>query len=277
MTPRPVSTIRRPHASSLTRMRPLLLLATLACARLAISQDVRPAFDVASVKLATRSASGGYRHQITPGGITMLHVSLGYCIRTAWSLRYSYELIGPGWLDPPTDVLVDIAARTAEPATEDQVKQMLQTLLMERFKLVSHAETRQLPSYSLVTIGKNPALRRSEGNGGPKSTPGAKPYSQAYRNFSMAQLALQLGPPMTSRPVVDKTGIEGSFDFELDYGPYIIDRDSGKPITDVRGAVDTEGSAIQALRDQLGLALKSDRAPYNVLVIDHVEKTAAGN
>jgi hypothetical protein len=110
-------------------MKPHIVCAALALAALVHGQEPRPAFDAASVKLAVGGpAPGGYRHQITPGGIIMLHVSLGYCIRTAWSLRYSYELIGPGWLDPPTDVLVDITARTTEPTTEDRVKLMLGAL-----------------------------------------------------------------------------------------------------------------------------------------------------
>jgi uncharacterized protein (TIGR03435 family) len=242
------------------------------------SQPARPAFDVASVKLAVGPpAPGGYSSQITPTGITMMHVSLGYCIRIAWSLKRSYELVGPGWLDPPTDVLVDIVAKTSSPVAEDEVRLMLQRLLMERFKLSAHTESRDLPMYSLVAIRKDPALRIADGKSGPKVTSGAKPYSQAYHDFSMAQLAMQLGPPMTSRPVIDKTGIEGSFDFELDFGPYILDPETGKQIVNVRGAVDSEGAAIQALRDQLGLALKADRAPFPVLVIDHVEKTPTAN
>jgi uncharacterized protein (TIGR03435 family) len=254
----------------------------VACAALAFAavvqgQEPRPAFDAASVKLAAGNPSGGYRHQITPGGITMLHVSLGYCIRIAWSLRYSYELIGPGWLDPPTDVLVDITARTAEPAAPEQVKLMLQRLLMERFKLAAHSETRQLPSYSLVVIRKDPALHPSESAGESKMKSGSTPQSQAFQNISMEQLALYLNPPLTSRPVLDKTGLQGGFDFDLDFGPYVLDRGTGKPITDMRGAVDTEGAAIQALRDQLGLALKADRAPFPVLVVDHVEKRPSGN
>jgi len=258
-------------------MKPQMVCAALVFAALVRAQDPQPVFDAASVKLAVGDpVPGGYRHQITPGGITMLHVSLGYCIRIAWSLRYSYELIGPGWLDPPTGVLVDITARTAEPTTEDRIKRMLQTLLMERFKLAAHREARPLPSYSLVLIQKDPALRPSDGKSEPNMKPGSKPHSQAFQNVSMAQLALYLSPPLTSRPVLDQTGLAGGFDFELDFSPYILDAD-GKQIVNARGAIDSEGAAIQALRDQLGLALKPDRAPFQVLVIDHVEKTPAGN
>jgi uncharacterized protein (TIGR03435 family) len=241
------------------------------------AQQARPAFETASVKLADPGPPyGGYRHQITPGGFTARKVSLGYCIRIAWGLKYAYDLAGPGWLDPPTDVLVDITAKTASPATDAQILQMLQSLLMERFKLATHFEDRQLAAYSLVSIRKDAALRPADGNAEPKMKPGSKPYSQAFENFSMALLARYLGPPTTSRPVLDKTGLSGGFDFELDLGPYILDA-QGKPILDVRGAIDSEGANMQAIRDQLGLELKSDRAPLPVLVIDHVEKRPTGN
>jgi uncharacterized protein (TIGR03435 family) len=106
---------------------------------------------------------------------------------------------------------------------------------------------------------------------------GSKPYSQAFVHMSMEQLARYLGPPITSRPVIDKTGLTGAFDFEIDLGPYILNPATGKPIVDVRGALDSEGGNMQALRDQLGLTLKSDRAPFPVLVIDHIEETPTGN
>jgi uncharacterized protein (TIGR03435 family) len=92
----------------------------------------------------------------------------------------------------------------------------------------------------------------------------------------MALLARYLSPPITSRPVQDKTGPSGSFDFEIDIAPYILDAD-GNPIVDHRGAIDSEGANMQALRDQLGLALKADRALFPVRVVGHIEKTPTGN
>lgn len=234
-------------------------------------------FDVASVRrTAPGPPYGGYRHQLTPTGITLHRVSLGYCIRVAWGLKYAYDLVGPGWLDPPTDILVDITAKTAEPATEAQVLKMLQSLLAQRFKLAAHLENRQLATYSLVLIRKNPALRPSHQEAEPKMKSGSKPYSDAFQNFTMTLLARHLSPPVTSRPVQDKTGLSGTFDFEIDMAPYVLDAD-GKPIVDHRGAIDSEGANMQALRDQLGLALKADHALFPVLVVDHVEKTPTGN
>lgn len=207
----------------------------------------------------------------------MLHVSMGYCIRLAYGVQRSYELVGPGWIDPPTDVLVDIVAKTGSPAAEDQVRLMLQTLLADRFRLAVHREKRDIPAYALVLVRSERALQQSGSGTETKVRPGPKPYDLVFQGVSIAQLALQLGPPMTSRPVVDKTGLQGSFDFTLELNRYIVDAETGKAVVDARGAVDMEGAVLQGVRDQLGLALKADRAPVEVLVIDHVEKTPSAN
>jgi hypothetical protein len=76
----------------------------------ALGAQSPPSFDAASVK-----ASHGPR----PSSLTMLHVSMGYCIRFAYGIRTAYELIGPGWLDPPTENEFDIAAKIERPVDED--------------------------------------------------------------------------------------------------------------------------------------------------------------
>ena len=93
----------------------------------------------------------------------------------------------------------------------------------------------------------------------------------------MADFALQFGPPMTSRHVVDMTGLEGSFDFTLDLNSYLTDPETGKvsPSADFRS--DFETAIIRAAHERLGLTLKSGRAPVDVLVVDHVEKSPTDN
>lgn len=236
-------------------------------------------FDVASVRAAHPVIRQGYRHQLTPGGLTMLGVSMGYCIRLAYGLssQRPYELVGPIWLDPPTDVMVDVVAKTDTPASEDQIKSMLKALLVERFKLEVHREKRSLPAWELVTAANSSALRKAAPGGEMKMKPGTKSHETLFESVSMAQFALHLGPPATSRPVVDMTGLEGTFDFSLELGRYMTDPESGKLIVDAIGRVDTEGAIFRGLRDQLGLALRPGRTLVEVLVVDHVEKTPSEN
>jgi len=204
---------------------------------------------------------------MTPGGLAMRGVSLGYCIRLAFGLtaQRPWELAGPAWLDPPTGVLVDIAAKTAGPATPDEIRRMLQTLLVERFRLATHWSGRRLRAYVLTAAKPSPSLRLSVA-GERKIRPGAKPFELICEHVPMADLALQLGPPMTSRPVVDRTDLPGAFDFILDLTPYIAD-----PVADM------ERAAFRAVRDQLGLELRPGSGSFRVLVVDHVEKRPVEN
>lgn len=234
------------------------------------------AFDVATAK-KNIGHSGGYDHRISPEGITMQGVSMGYCIRLAYGLtaQRPYELVGPAWLDPPTDLLFDIAGKCDRPVSLDQIKLMLQNLLKERFKLAVHREKRDLPAY-LLTLAK-PETGLQPSNGGETKVRVGASHRFLFRNVSMAQLALQLGPPMTSRAVVDMTGLKGSFDFALDLERYMTDPETGRVIAGPNGRIDEEGAVLRGVRDQLGLTLKAGRAPMEVLVVDHVEKIPVEN
>lgn len=235
------------------------------------------AFDVASVKPMPKADSGPYRYQLTPTSLTMKQVSLGLAIRLAWRLRNAYDLVGPDWLDPPTRDTYDFECRMAQPTPEEDMWAALRTLLVERFQLEARRETRMLPVY-LLTVRPS---------GKPKLTPsamqatkirsGERTYEQIFEHVSMAQLALQLGPPTCNRPVVDRTGLEGFFDFTLDRSRYVLDPETGRPILDWRGAIDTEDSSIRAVSDQLGLEMKAGQAPFDVLVVERVQRRPKEN
>jgi len=181
---------------------------------------------------------------------------------------------------------------------------MMQSLLAERFKSKVNFETREASVFALTLVkpGKvGPGLRpHSAGPPCPESfidpAPGAVvpkagepfPLNCGYRGVfgtlggelqiglrdasmqSIAELLYQAGhgAEEIDKPVVDETGLEGTFDFIIKYTP---------PVDDPVGASPSDFSGIpfqNALRDQLGLKLKSSRAPIRRIVIDHVENTA---
>jgi uncharacterized protein (TIGR03435 family) len=199
---------------------------------------------------------------------------MGYCIRLAFGLsaQRPYELIAPAWVDPPTDFLFDISGRSDLPVSSEQVRLMLQSLLKDRFKLTGHREFRDLPAYVLTNVKPSSAMHRSS-EGDTKIKIGAKPHQFVFQHVSMAQLALQLGPPITSRPVIDRTGVRGSFDFTLDLDRYLSDPETGKVVASADGKVDEESAVLRGVFDQLGLSMKPGRARVEVFVIDHAEKT----
>jgi uncharacterized protein (TIGR03435 family) len=240
-----------------------------------------PAFDAASVKRIA-GPSGGVRQEVTPTSLSLRGVPLGYCIRWAYGLRpyQTYQTAGPDWVDPPHAQFYDIVAKAGGPVTVEQLRLMLQTLLADRFRLAVHREKKNLAGYAL-TVGKN----------GPKFIPSGKAEDQGQakprgvlvfdcEGFSMARLAEFLGTitwlPSEAIPILDETGLTGTFDFTLDLAKHREYDGSGAPVLDERGHIDMQRVVMSTLPD-IGLKLEAKRAPVDVLVIDHVEKEPAGN
>jgi bla regulator protein blaR1 len=205
----------------------------------------------------------------------------------------------PKWFD--TDVF-QIEARAAGNPTKDQMRLMMQSLLAERFKLTVHFESPVIPvlALTLVKPGKvGPKLRpHAEGPpcgeypsmtmpslpkpgdlfppscGDQESMRGATGgHLIGSRDASMATVAdtiysygFMAGE--VDKPVVDQTGLKGSYDFTLEYGG---PNDSfARPASVSQESQGT--SFLTALREQLGLKLVSSKAPVRTIVIDHIEK-----
>jgi len=236
----------------------------------------KPTFDVASVKrLPFDQLRGGLQREVTPIGVHLLRATIGNCLEWAYG-KTAYEVVGPGWLDRPTDAVYEITAKTGSPVPEEQLKSMMQTLLEERFQLTFHRETRDLPVYALMVARNGPKLHKSETEGDPSVKP-AGPYATKFERISMARLAFFLEVPFQPQHVADETGLQGTYDFTLDLARYIIDPATGQPIMDAMGHVDIRSAYYQGLSQQLGLRLERKRMPMEVLVIDHLEKDPTAN
>ena len=227
-------------------------------------------------------------------------IALAYDIPPA--LLYPYEgkvVIGPAWINSE---MFDIEAKAESPATEAQLKLMLQTLLSERFKLKVHREEREMPVYALVA-GKNgikfpkaPADRdcgeqkRSDHRYELGATDlagqchGFVPDKGALtgRSVDMNDFAEMLAI-WAGRKVIDKTGIEGLFDIRL---PQVVPANAvisaavdekgargalPAPGTENRINVNPLPTVFDAVQ-QFGLKLESTKGPVEVLVIDNVER-----
>ena len=131
---------------------PAILLAVAAFGQ-ASAPSPAPAFDVASVKLNTAEIArerGALPRRATavhvePGAVTIRQLSLMDCIRWAFQLSRK-QVSGPDWLNFTN---VDIAAKAAGPVPEAELRRMLQTLLVDRFKITLHRETKELTAYTL--------------------------------------------------------------------------------------------------------------------------------
>jgi len=222
-----------------------------------------PAFDVASVKSAAIGEFHEDREDIrrSPVTLTMRNVSLTSCIKWAYRLN-AFQISGPDWLG---SAKFDIVAKVAAPATEDQLRLMLQTLLAERFGLAFHRDKKDAQVYVLLAGKGGPKFRESKGEGASTMTPGRFGFSA--QRASTSQLAEYLSIPMR-RPVLDMTGLSGRYDFSLDLTVYA---GSGTHADDMASLV------VTAVQEQLGLKLESRKGPVETIVIDRIEKTPTGN
>ncbi|HVY94138.1 MAG TPA: TIGR03435 family protein [Bryobacteraceae bacterium] len=230
-----------------------------------------PAFDVASVKVSHApdgavlfgangfDARSGKLHIPAVGGtVTMHNWSLMMLVVAAWDMGLN-QVTGPSWLSTER---YDIEAKTSPTATAADVRQMLQTLLAERFHLATHHETKETPAYALVVAKGGPKLQASKAD---QQLPVifAPPARLIGQGSSMASLAMTLRRP-AGRPVIDKTGLSGFWDFTLTYSPEENVTDQGPSI-------------FTALQEQLGLRLAPDRSSADYLVVDHAERIPVPN
>ncbi len=214
------------------------------------------------------------------------------------------SFIGPAWLD---EQFFDILATVPPGAPKEQIPLMFQALLEERFKLAFHRDTQMLPMYALVVRSGGPILKEAlpddgdppkesykrTGTGEKRVTSGAG--AGAFGRFTMRQTADGMGhsefASMTMRdlaeflsqlhgrvglPVVDKTGLKGSYQVVMDIdwrNTTPIQGDADRP----PAASDPPVNSISASLQKMGLVLVRQRAPAEKLIIDRIERTPAPN
>ena len=238
-----------------------------------------PAFEVASVKhsqpIAGPVINGGSALRMDNAQAELRNLTLAVIVQIAYRLPPD-QIKGPSWLQ---DDQWDIIGKLPAGSSSKQVPEMLQRLLAERFKILTHYKDKVLPVYDLV-LGKGP-LRLKESAGSDPAQKGCRggPH-HICQNTSMADLAAILttsarlrsmaGPGMISwaldRPVIDKTGLPGAYDFTMDYGR-----------TSPLGETDLAEVSIADAVKALGLALKPSTQPTHILMIDHIERVPSEN
>jgi len=189
---------------------------------------------------------------------------------------------GPSWLDSDR---FDIVAKAAPDTPVDTLRLMLQTLLTERFKLAIHREQKTMTIYALVAAKGGFKLQAAAGSGQPRCGPGQGAEGLNHlvcTNFTMADLTdllpSRIAPSYIDRPVVDLTGLEGTYDIKLDWVPR---PPAGTVATDgaipVASDVAAGATIFDALDKQLGLKLEERKQPMPVIVIDRIERVPTEN
>ncbi|MGA3019891.1 MAG: TIGR03435 family protein [Bryobacteraceae bacterium] len=261
-----------------------LLLA--ACTAVAQTGGGPPSFEVASVKPSApiTSKEGKERVGRTASGSRMEinFTSLAELVRIAYRVK-PYQVLGPEWT---ASEHFDVLARMPEGASQDQMPEMLQTLLAERFKLTLRRENKEHAVYALL-VGKNGLkLQEAEPGPDPPAPSGAKAGGAIHiaRKMTMAAFADFLAR-FVDRPVVDMTETKGTYQIAMDIpiedlikakgaienGP----ADAKRPAADT--ASDPDGSPMFAAIARFGLKLEPRKEPMEVLVIDHADRIPTAN
>jgi uncharacterized protein (TIGR03435 family) len=251
----------------------------------------KPTFEAASIK--QNRSNGPSLLLYSSGRVTATNLPLRLFIRNAFRLQPAQLIGGPDWLD---DEHFDIVANSAVRMTADTMRQMEQSLLADRFKLVTHTESRDLPVYALVLarsdgkLGPHMSLTHNDCDAGRAAAPApanAPPICDWTRfradlnapdryvsgGITMATLAEALSLSL-DRKVIDQTGLIGRYDFDLSFTPNLM---SSAPVEMPPGVAppapnpDLE-SLYVSLQEQLGLKLESTHGPVEVLIIDSVQR-----
>jgi uncharacterized protein (TIGR03435 family) len=245
----------------------------------------QPEFEVASIRLGKPDTPSleirSPKLSAAPGSnVTFGNMSVQELIMQAYGIAYG-QISGPDWLTAAGPASrgqnrFDVVAKIPENASGGQVPLMLRTLLEKRFKLAVHREKKTMEVYSLEVAKGGPKLRESaRGNSetGCMRSLGGRPGATLIatcRGAGMSDLARQLPVWATAYfpdgPVLDETGLPGTYDFELSW------------VTRPEIDAGAEGpTIIDALQRQLGLRIEHRGEPVEVLVIDHCEKLPTEN
>lgn len=199
-------------------------------------------------------------------------------IAAAYNLSPRAVSGGPAWLDSDH---YDIVARTpgeVRPNLNEQMS-MIRNLLADRFQLTFHREQKQFPIYTLTVAKGGPRLRESTVS--PDATPEGPPplvfvlspegVRLPGRYATIAEMAAVMLRSLFDRPVVDKTGLTGRFDFDLEWTPDET-QFNGNAVRVPDAADSAKPDLFAAIQQQLGLRLESTRGPIEALFIDRIER-----
>jgi uncharacterized protein (TIGR03435 family) len=260
-------------------------------------------FEVASIKPAVIPAGGrgmtvgsrGGPGTADPAQITYWNMTLKLLIMTAYDVK-SYQVTAPDW----TDVQRFTIAATVPPgATKEDLRSMLQNLLADRFQMKARLEKKEMQAFALEVAKGGVKMKLSEevpANAGTlPPPPGAPRFDKngfpivtragmivetqngrarvTAKQAAISQICTFLGNQF-ARPVIDQTGLTGKYDYNLEFAP------ENAPPPDPGGVAATSDPAptlLFAVQEQLGLRLEAKKLPVDIVIVDHIEKTASEN
>jgi uncharacterized protein (TIGR03435 family) len=243
------------------------------------SAVARPAFnefEVATIKPAVDEQSGAFIRMQSAHRFYVKNYSLKSLVGAAYNLTPRAISGGPAWAGSDHYDILAGTPGAIQPDLDEQMS-MLRKLLADRFKLTFHREQKEFSIYALSIAKSGPKLKEST------APPGKLPELVSVvfadrvllpaRNTTMAEFASHLmNRGVLDRPVVDKTGLSGKYDFDLEWAD--DETQFGGKLRKRASADDgpDKPDFFAAVQLQLGLRLEAAKGPVDVLVIDQVER-----
>jgi uncharacterized protein (TIGR03435 family) len=240
-------------------MKALILVAMLLSG---VAAEAQAAFAVASIRPSAEAVKfeRDGETKVLPGMVQMRDVTIETCIKWAYGVQKA-QVSGPGLL---TSERYDIVAKTDGEASADEMKVMMQALLTERFNLEFHREKKELRSFGLMVAKGGAKLKQAGSEEVPFRQNSA--MGTVARATTMQEFANFLSGPV-EKPVVDKTGLAGRWDFAFDFSKYLTDPPKG--LDDFLLVLN------ETLQGELGLKLEAEKDVVEVIVVDRVAKASA--
>jgi uncharacterized protein (TIGR03435 family) len=290
-------------------MNPLRLAVFALIAPLAFCQAL-PEFEVASIKLSQPGADFRVNlgYHLDGAMVTCKYLSLKDYLRLAYQVK-EYQINAPEWM---ASTRFDITAKLPEGGKEDQIRDMMKSLLAERFHLKMHRESKDFPVYALVEAKGGSKLTESAVDPSDAPVDPSKPPTNVAASGGPEGVSISLGKGsfftfadnhltgkklamasfadllarFVDRPVVDQTGLKGRYDFDLkvtqeDYLAMQIRSAISAGVTLPPQAMKllevSSGDSLAAAMQAVGLKLDPRKAPLEVLVIDSADKMPTEN
>jgi uncharacterized protein (TIGR03435 family) len=232
------------------------VLTTALCQAQSPAAD-QPKFEVAAIKHSEADDSSSSSH-FRNGRISIDNMSLKQIVMSAYNVQ-AFQLNGPSWIETER---YNIDAKAETKVEDKQLREMMQSMLADRFKLALHHEEKQWPGYAMVVAKSGLKIKPTEGEGSGMNTNNTK---LTAKHANMKRLA-DWASRVLGQPVNDETGINDSFDFTLEFA-----RERRRD-ADADSGASTLPSIFTAFTEQLGLKLESRKIPIDILIIDHIEK-----
>jgi uncharacterized protein (TIGR03435 family) len=227
-----------------------------------------PSFEVASIRLVDAHAVedlqrgiGLFSMSTYPTARFFMHnTTFDFLVAVAYGIDMQYIQQDRDWMESQ---LYDIDARVEgeRPLSQEEIRPLLRNLLEQRFHLTTHRTSKLMSGFQLVAAKGGPKLKAAKEG---VATGGMLlPNRMEARSISTTMLAGFLARP-AGQPVVDKTGLAGSYDIDLSYAP-------------ANDANSTLPSLFTAVQEQLGLKLEPAKVPIEFLVIDSADRAPTEN